>query len=70
MKTKIINGTVHFKRKRFIFLDGKIKKLKQVEGNIRIIHNKGTTYAVFPFNGNYRYEGLMIPIIEDYDLLE
>ena len=70
MKTKIINGTFHFKRERFIFLDGEIKKVKQIEGHLRIIHNKGTTYAVIPFDEDRLHEGYIIPIIEDYDSLE
>jgi hypothetical protein len=70
MKTKIINGTVHFKRKRFIFLDGEIKKVKQINGRLRIVHNKGITYIVLPFDLDRLYEGYMIPIIEDYDSLE
>ena len=70
MKTKIINGTVHFKRKRFIFLDGEIKKVKQITGSLRIVHNKGTTYVVFPFGIDHLYGGYMMPIIEDYDSLE
>ena len=69
MKTKIINGTVHFKRKRFIFLDGGIKKVKQVKGHLRIVHSKGTTYVVFPFDVDH-FEGYMIPITDDYDSLE
>jgi hypothetical protein len=70
MKTKIINGTVHFKRKRFIFLNGEIKKVKQVNGHLRIVHNKGTTYVVLPYDADHFHEGYMIPIIEDYDSLE
>ena len=70
MKTKIINGTFHLKRERFIFLNGEIKKVKQIEGYLRIVHNKGTTYAVVPFDGNHFHEGHMIPIKEDYDSLE
>lgn len=70
MKKKIINGTVHFKRKRFIFLDGEIKKVKQVKWHLRIVHNKGTTYVVFPFDVDHLHEGFMMPIIDDYDSLE
>ena len=70
MKTKIINGTVHFKRKRFIFFDGEIKKVKQVKGHLRIVHSKGTTYVVLPCDADHLYEGYMMPIIEDYDSLE
>lgn len=70
MKTKIVDGVFHFKKKRFIFWEGEIKKLKQIKGKLRIVYNMGTTYVVNPINENRLHEGFMIPIIEDYDSLK
>lgn len=72
MKTKIIDGTVHLKEKKFIFLEGDIKPIKQICGEMRIVENKGITYAVLPmhFDNKRSYEGYMIPIVENYDSLE
>ena len=70
MKTKIVNGTFHFKRKRFIYWDGAIKRIKQVQGKTRIVENNGNTYVVIPVGYYDKYRGFMIPIIEDYDSLE
>ena len=69
MKTKIVNGTFHFERKTKIYFEGEIKPLKQLEGRLRIVEKEGTTYVVCPISDNI-LEGLMIPIIENYDSLE
>ena len=69
MKTKIVNGTFHLKRETKIYFEGEIKPLKQLEGRLRIIEKEGTTYVVCPISDNV-LEGLMIPIIENYDSLE
>ena len=69
MKTKIVNGTFHFERKTKIYFEGEIKPLEQFNGKLRIVENEGTTYVVCPIS-DYRLEGLMIPIIENYDSLE
>ena len=69
MKTKIVNGTFHLERETKIYFEGEIKPLKQLEGRLRIVEKEGTTYVVCPISYNV-LEGLMIPIIEDYDSLE
>ena len=69
MRTKIIDGTFHPKRKIKFYLEGEIKPVKQFMGRLRIIENEGTTYVVCPISDNI-LEGLMIPIIENYDSLE
>ena len=69
MRTKIVNGTFHLERRIKIYLEGEIKPLKQFNGKLRIVENEGTTYVVCPISDNI-LEGLMIPIIEDYDSLE
>lgn len=69
MKTKIVDGTFHFKRKRFIYWDEAIKPVKKAQGKLRIVENNGNTYVVMPADSN-KYQGFMIPIIEDYDSLE
>ena len=68
MKTKIVNGTFHLERRIKIYFEGEIKPLKQLEGRLRIVEKEGTTYVVCPISDNI-LEGLMIPIIEDYDSL-
>ena len=70
MKAKIIDGTVHLKEKKLIFLEGEIKPVEQVTGELRVTENGGTTYVVIPISDRRRYEGYMIPIIENYDSLE
>ena len=69
MKTKIVNGTFHFKRKRFIYWDGAIKSAKKISGKLRIIENNRNIYVVLPADSNTN-KGFMIPIIENYDSLE
>ena len=69
MRTKIVNGAFHLKREIKIYLEGEIKPVKQLEGRLRIVENEGTTYVVCPVSDNI-LEGLMIPIIENYDSLE
>ena len=69
MKTKIIDGTAHLKEKKLVFLEGEIKPVEQLNGRLRIVENEGTTYVVCPISDNI-LEGLMIPIIENYDSLE
>ena len=69
MKTKIVNRTFHLERKIKIYFEGEIKPLKQLEGKLRIVEDEGTTYVVCPISNNI-LEGLMIPIIENYDSLE
>ena len=68
MRTKIVNGTFHLERRIKIYLEGEIKPLKQFNGKLRIVENEGTTYVVCPISDNI-LEGLMIPIIENYDSL-
>ena len=70
MKTKIIDETVHLKERKYIFLEGKIKPTKQIRGKLMIIENEDITYVVLPIDSKRRYEGYMIPIIENYDSLE
>lgn len=70
MKTKIIDGTVHLKEQKFIFLEGNIKPIEQICGEMRIVENEGITYAVLRIDNNRSYEGYMIPIVEDYDSLK
>ena len=69
MRTKIVKGTFHLKRKITIYLEGEIRPLEQFNGRLRVVENEGTTYIVCPISDNI-LEGLMIPIIEDYDSLE
>ena len=69
MKTKVIKGTFHLKKRIKIYLEGEIKPIKQFNGKLVIVENEGTTYVVCPISDNI-LEGLMIPIIEDYDSLE
>ena len=69
MKTKIVKGTFHLKRKITIYLKGELKPVKQFDGKLSIVENKGTTYVVCPISDNIS-KGIMIPIIEDYDSLE
>ena len=69
MRTKIVNGIFHLERRIKIYLEGEIKPLKQFDGRLRIVENEGTTYVVCPISDNI-LEGLMIPIIENYDSLE
>lgn len=70
MKTKIIDETVHLKERKYIFLEGEIKPTKQIRGKLMIVENEGITYVVLPIDSKRRYEGLMLPIIENYDSLE
>lgn len=70
MRTKIVDGTFHFKKRGFIFLEGEIKPVKLVVGKLRVTEDGGTTYVVIPISDRQRYEGCMIPIIENYDSLE
>lgn len=67
MKTKIIDETVHLKEEKLIFLDGNIKPIKKICGELRIVENEGITYAVLPVDEKRRYDGYMIPIVENYD---
>ena len=69
MRTKIIDGTVHLKEEKLIFLKGESKPLEQFNGRLVIVEKEGTTYVVCPISDNI-LEGLMIPIIENYDSLE
>ena len=69
MRTKIVNGTFHLKRRIKIYLEGEIRSSKQFDGKLVIVENEGTTYVVCPISNNIS-KGLMIPIIEDYDSLE
>jgi len=69
MKTKIIDGTFHLKRKIKFYLEGEIKPVEQLNGRLRIIENEGTTYVVCPISDNI-LAGIMFPIIENYDSLE
>ena len=69
MRTKIVNGTFHLKEKKLIFLKGEIRSLEQFDGRLVIVEKEGTTYVVCPISGNI-LEGLMIPIIENYDSFE
>ena len=69
MRTKIVNGTFHLKKKGFIFLEGEIKPIKQICGKLRIVENEGITYVVCPVSNN-TLDGPIIPIIENYDSLE
>ena len=68
MKTKIVNGTFHLERRIKIYLEREIKPVKQFDGKLVIVEKEGTTYVVCPISDNI-LEGLMIPIIENYDSL-
>ena len=68
MRTKIVNGTFHLERIIKIYFEEEIKPLEQFNGRLRIVENEGTTYVVCPISDNI-LEGLMIPIIENYDSL-
>ena len=70
MKTKIIDGTVHLKEQKFIFLEGNIKPIEKICGEMRIVEKEGITYAVLRIDNNCSYDGYMIPIVEDYDSLK
>ena len=71
MRTKIVNGDFHFKRRRFCFVNGEVAPVKFLSGELRIIYNCGTTYVVCPIDNSKRpCEGILFPIIEDYDSLE
>lgn len=70
MRTKIVNGDFYLKRRRFCFVNGKIFSAKFFSGKLRVIYNRGITYVVCPVTDKRPYEGIMIPIIEDYDSLE
>ena len=69
MRTKIVNGTFHLEREMKIYFEGEIRPLEQFDGRLRIVENEGTTYVVCPISDNI-LEGLMFPIIENYDSLE
>ena len=54
MEIKVIEGEVHFKKKRLVLFKGEIKK---------------GTYVILPIGGMDVRDGLLIPIVEDYDSL-
>jgi hypothetical protein len=70
MKTKIVNGDFHLKDKRYCFIGDKVMPISILSGKLRVIHDNRTTYVVCPIGDKMPYEGIMIPIIEDYDSLE
>ncbi len=70
MKTKIVNGDFHLKKKKYCFINDKVVPVKFLSGKLRVIYNRETTYIVCPINSRRPYEGFMMPIIEDYDSLE
>ena len=69
METKVIKGKFRFKRQRFVFIDNEIKKCKFLEGKLRVVKYQGNTYVVLPMGGTSVSDGLLIPIVEDYDSL-
>ena len=68
METKVIKGKFHFKRRRFVFIDNEIKRCRLLEGKLRVVKYQGNTYVVLPIGGKVS-DGLLIPIVEDYDSL-
>lgn len=70
MKTKIVKGDFHLKGERYCFIGDKVMPISILSGKLRVIHDHGTTYVVCPISDERPYEGIMIPITEDYDSLE
>ena len=70
MKTKIAEGKLHLKKKRYCFINDEVVPIKFLSGRLRVIYDRRTTYVVCPLDDTRPYEGIMIPIIEDYDSLE
>jgi len=68
MRTKEVHGRVYFKRNRYIFVMGKLKVLRFIEGRFRVVEKHGKNYVVMPIC-NTIDNGLMVPIREDYDSL-
>ena len=69
METKVIEGEVHFKKKRLVLFKGEIKKASAVSGPLKIMKYRGGTYVILPIGGTDVRDGLLIPIVEDYDSL-
>ena len=69
METKVIKGEVHFKKKRLILFKGELKTAGAVSGSLKIVKYRGNTYVILPIGGTIVSDGLLIPIVEDYDSL-
>jgi hypothetical protein len=68
MRIKTGKGKFYLKKPELYFLKGKIHKISHLEGEMLVMENEGITYVVVSMNGKSRsFEGLMFPIVENYD---